>query len=353
MMKRKTKKIFFPCFIIWIASYFISRVLWIALFLLGLLIGVSEMIFSMLNKLLKHTNWYKNNFINTNQFVSNAGYRTNRIRNYDIVNVGSNPALFSLSYENIKGLNWSTGTQGLDMDYQILRYFHSYIRKGGIVLLPITPFSSISPWADDKGIKKGNAQYIAKFASILDGYQVKGLPNYKSAVRFVRYPLMHHFKAVKYIIKDRKKDNRLDIDEQLLKHDDLILDAKKWMKGWKAEFDLNDLNDVFDARYKPYYDRAVAQVRKTIDFCIDRELQPVLMFPPMTDYLSREFPQKIKMKLMYDFIKDVNKSNIPFLDYTDNPEFKDPNLYLNSFFLNLHGRKLFTHQVLKDLHLID
>lgn len=76
----------------------------------------------LLNKCVKKTNWYKNQFLYTNQFVSNAGYRDNLIRNYEIVNLGSNPALFAFFYENIKGQNWSTGSQGLDMDFEILKY---------------------------------------------------------------------------------------------------------------------------------------------------------------------------------------------------------------------------------------
>ena len=58
---------------------------------------------------------------------------------------------------------------------------------------------------------------------------------------------------------------------------------------------------------------------------------------------------KILEYLIEDFVHKVNIHNIPFLDYTLCKEFKDPDLYFNSFLLNMKGRKKFTQRVLSDL----
>jgi hypothetical protein len=88
-----------------------------------------------------------------------------------------------------------------------------------------------------------------------------------------------------------------------------------------------------------------------IDFCIERNLKPVLIIPPMTKYLSCLLTDTIREIYIYSFIREANVKNIPFLDYMDDERFSDPSLYFNSFFLNLRGRKLFTKQVLKDLNI--
>jgi hypothetical protein len=181
-----------------------------------------------LNVFLKKTNWYKNIFIYTTQFVSNAGYRNDLQRNYDIVNVGSNPARFAFFYESVLGQNWSTGTQGLVEDLEILKYYFSYIKRGGIVLLPIVPFTSISPYLKYKPAYTP-VSYYAKFVKILDYYQVKKMPLFKTVCRFIKYPLFIQPKAFRYLIRDVEKDNRLYLSEQVMQPLELNNDADKWM----------------------------------------------------------------------------------------------------------------------------
>ena len=76
-------------------------------FWLGLFVALCSIVFTgirigwkILDKLVKRTNWWRNQYIATSQFVSNMGYRDITIRNYDIVNLGSNPARFAFFYEN-------------------------------------------------------------------------------------------------------------------------------------------------------------------------------------------------------------------------------------------------------------
>lgn len=52
---------------------------------------------------------------------------------------------------------------------------------------------------------------------------------------------------------------------------------------------------------------------------------------------------------MYSNIEKANKSLIPVLDYLKDSEFQDYHLYINSDFLNVNGRELFTKRVVADL----
>jgi hypothetical protein len=305
-------------------------------------------IIAILNKLMKHTNWYKNIFIYTTQFISNAGYRDDLQRNYDIVNLGSNPARFAFFYESVLGQNWSTGTQGLVEDLEILKYFFSYIKEGGVVLLPIVPFTSVSSYLKYKPAYTP-VSYYSKFIEILDPYQAKRLPLFRQASKFLKSPLLVQPNAFRYLIRDADKDSRLNLSEQIMQPLELNNDADKWIKGWMEEFDIDNLTSPLNDRLKESFDESVKNLKNLIDFCCERNLKPVIIIPPVTKFLSLRFTIEIREQYIYSFIRSANIRDILFLDYFDDERFQDPQFYINSFFLNLRGRKLFTRQVLQDL----
>lgn len=348
-MRRKLYLLSAIAILVCIASFIISLILGIVLTMLYVLLISCVFAFFAANKLIKHTNWWKNQYLATNQFVSNAGYRDNIIRNYDIVNLGSNPAHFAFFYQDVKGQSWATGSQGQDMDFEILKYFHSYIKTGGTVIIPIMPFTSIAPYLKEHREYWG-LSYYSKFVKLLDSAQLQNLPiNYKILNYYTRYPLFFNRRAVRYLIKDCEPDTRYHIVEQPMMKLDLEQDAEKWIKGWTKEFKLKNLQDVFDESWNKYYDEAIELNKCIVDFCIERNIKPVFVCVPMTKYLSDKFPTHIWDRLVKDFVNACNVHNIPFLDYTNDSRFCDPSLYFNSFFLNMKGRKLFTKQVLKDL----
>lgn len=348
-MRRKIYLLILLAAIIWVASFFLSFVLFVTLTIIGFW-GICILIaFLVANKLIKHTNWWKNQYLATKQFVSNAGYRDNIIRNYDIVNLGSNPAHFAFFYQEVKGQSWATGSQGQDMDFEILKYFHSYIKEGGTILIPIMPFTAISPFIKERPEYWG-LSYYSKFAKILDFHQISQLPyGDKKIMHYLKYPLLFNLRAIFYLFHDCKPDERYQISEQPMMKMDLEQDAVNWMDGWAKEFCLKSIYDVLDPRWEKYYKEAVLLNRNIVDFCLERGYNPVLICVPMTKYLSDKFPQDVKKYLIEDFVHKVNIHNIPFLDYTLCKEFKDPDLYFNSFFLNMKGRKKFTQRVLSDL----
>jgi hypothetical protein len=328
---------------------FIDRIFFWSFLIAGISLFILLVVFLRCNALLRATNGYRNLFIYTSQFVSNVGYREELQRNYEIVNLGSNPARFAFFYENVRGQNWSTGLQGLDQDLEILRYFHSYIRKDGIVLLPIVAFSSVSSYL------KPDAGYIDKFASFLDRHQIQesfGREAIK-AFRRVFYPILYQWKSARYLFHDVEKDNRLACCEQPMQAMELIRDAQQWMQIWKEEFAITDLEAPLSPTLKEGRKKSVEDLQKIIDFCLERRLKPVLIFPPMTNYLTRLFSETVRETYIYSFIREANVKNIPFLDYLDDSRFTDSSLYFNSFFLNLRGRTLFTAQILEDLKKVD
>ncbi len=349
MKRRKKKIVLSTTFIIFISALlaFVNIGLSLILLLLYFTSLSVYLVYYFLNKLITFTNWWHNQFVYTQQFISNAGYRKDLTRNYEVVNVGSNPARFSFFYEDILGENWSTGTQGLDMDLEILRYFHSYLKKGAYVLLPIVPFSSVSGY-----LTKPSIPYIAKFTKILDSLQVNNNVKLRTAKEYLTNPLKYKWKAIKYLVKDVPKDNRLDIVEQSMQLSEMKQDALRWMKIWKDEFKIETLESSLPEHLQNGRIVSIEMMNHMISFLLERGYKPVLVSPPMSKSLAELFTPQIKETYIDSFVRDIMKVyDIPYLDYIDNEEFQNNSLYFNALFMNLRGRKLFTKRVLADLGL--
>jgi hypothetical protein len=306
---------------------------------------------AVLNLLLKKTNWYHNIFIYTKQFESKKNDRVYQNIKYEIVNLGSNPARFAFFYEGIIGQNWSTGTQGLLQDLEIVKEYSGLLKPGGIILLPIVSFSSISSYLKYKP-EYTPIPYHAKFIKILGNGYIKTLQIAKISSLFINFPLLVYPRSLLYLIKDAKKDKRLLFSEQPMQEYELKKDAAKWIQDWKNEFDIQDLSAPLADIHKECVIEAVKRLSAIIDFCLEKKLKPVIILPPVSRYLSCYFSQDIKKNYIYSFINQANTKGILFLDYFQDERFQDVALYFNSFFLNMRGRKLFTNQVLNDLNAV-
>jgi len=348
-MRKKIIELFLLMSTVSAASFIISVKVGVAVTLFAALFLILILVFILLNILIKRTNWWKNQFNGITQFVSNTGYRDNIIRNYDIVNLGSNSAHFAFFYEGVKGQSWSTGSQGQDMDFEILKYYHSYLKDGGTVLIPIMPFSAISPYLKNHSEYWG-VPYYSKFYRILEVTQTAKLPYNNTVRKYLRFPALVNWHALVSLVIDSEPDKRLIIEEQPMMTLELQQDASNWIKMWKQEFKLNNLEDVLSGNWLSYYEESVGIYKQMIEFCLERHLKPVFICIPMTKHLSNLFPQSFWDYMIREFILRINDS-VPFLDYTNDVKFQDDNLYMNSYFLNMRGRKLFTKQVLQDLGL--
>lgn len=348
-MRRKLKLLALLFFVVELVLFAVSVPL--ALVMLGLAVLACGLLFLLLllNRLYMHTNHWKNRFVYEKNFISNIGYRDNLSRNLDIVNLGSNPAYFGIFYEKVRGQNWSTGSQGLDMDFEILKYFHSYLKKGGVVLIPIMPFTAISQYIKTKPDYWSETYYM-KFAKILDPYQTSMLPGGKHLLRLLKYPLLFDPTLLRFLFSDVNADNRLLVTEQTMTALELEQDAEVWIRNWEKEFDARSMDDFLSERYEKYREESVRIVQDMIDFCVVRDLEPVLITIPVSEYLARKFDADFHKRMITDFVEEVSAIHqTRFLDYMYDERFKDSGLYNGSFFLNRKGRQIFSKQLMEDV----
>ncbi|WP_323668458.1 hypothetical protein [Aliarcobacter butzleri] len=292
----------------------------------------------LINKLFKNTNYYKNKFIDTHKFKDIP-------RNLDIVNLGSNQPKFAFDYSqsNILGMNWGVGPQSFEYDFRILKFFHKYLKPNSKVIISICPFSFF--FLEDKNKIAHHKYYKFLDSSFIDNYS-----NITKKL-YIDYPIITAKKQILRIVKDTKPDNRLELEKNPMSKEEINKDAQNWMNAWKKQFGINHLeNIVLSEENKINIEKNIHILKNMIDFCIEKNIQPVLTIIPVTKELSKHFPNKFVQEQIIDYINKANEKKVRFLNYWKDERFEDESYYINSFFMNKIGRLKFTEHVLKDIY---
>ncbi len=303
-------------------------------------------------KILYKTNWYKSMFLDPNHeiYPDNVWYRDHDERNFDVVNLGSSGGKWAFDYAdlNIKAMNWAQQPQTLLEDYNLLRHFHSILKRGGYVLITIMPFTGLN--------KKTGLMDAMKYVK----FDIQGEPiqpyMFNDAIRYATYPFLFKKTALKVLIRyfmGRDKKCGLHPETQLeynpMKSNELEKDAKRWIDGWKKQFGISDFDAPLTRENEEGREYRIKLMQTLIDFCTERGYKPVYVIPPVTEHLAKYYTPKFEETYIYGYLKEVNREVLT-LDYSKDSEFRfNDELFFNSFFLNKKGRKLFTRRVLKDL----
>lgn len=302
--------------------------------------------------LLYRTNWYKSMFrdLNHETYPDNVWYHKHDERNFDVVNLGSSGGKWAFDYAdlNIKAMNWAQQPQTLLEDYNLLRHFHSILKQGGYVLITIMPFTGLN--------KKTGLMDAMKYVK----FDIQGEPiqpyMFKEAQRYANYPILFKKQAIKALIKcflgrDKKIGERPEtqLDLNPMSKEELEMDAKRWIDGWKRQFGISDFDSPLTEENEEGRAYRIKLMQTLIDFCTERGYKPVYVIPPVTEHLAKYYTPKFEETYIYGYLKGVNR-DVLTLDYSKDKEFRfNDDLFFNSFFLNKKGRKLFTRRVLKDL----
>lgn len=302
-----------------------------------------------LTPLLKRTNWYKNLFLE-DIYPGNIWYREHGERNYDLVVLGSSGAKwgFDFSDSSIKAMNWAQAPQTLLESYNLLRNFHSILRKQGIVIMTIMPFTSLN---NDTGL------YDAlKYVKVHSHEPIQPYL-YVKARKCAEFPILLGKPAIKAIIKGIiGKDKSLDSKNSAQKSnpmssEELDQNALRFINGWKRQFAISDFNAPLTEGNQKGRKYRIALMRSLVDFCVERDYRVVFVIPPVTEHLSKYYTPVFEEIYIYSFLRELER-DVLTLDYSKDETLKDDKLYFNSFFMNKQGAAQFTNKVLKDLKLI-
>ncbi len=298
----------------------------------------------LLNNLVKKSSWfYDNQFKDCEKFWKGFGH------NLDMINLGSNSGKFAFDYSetsSIKAANLATGPQPLIMDYGIFLTYGGCLKEGGIVLIPLCPFSSMVG---------ANIYVENRFYSILPDkfipdaqYKQRKLTESYLNDAYKYYPLFQLYVELK---TKAKRMFYINIREKKI---DFVADAKRWVDNWKAEFSITNLDDPITSKNLKSFNESSAILNKLLHAIINKGYKPCIVIPPISSELSAKLTIKMRQSYITNYIERARQDiSVPFYSYIDDQEFSnDHSLFMNSFLMNKKGAKLFTKRVLKDLNLI-
>ena len=304
-----------------------------------------------LNPIIKRTNWYKNFFVE-DIYPGNLWYRCHDERNFDLVVLGSSGAKWAFDFDgsDIKAMNWAQQPQTLVEDFNILRNFHSILRKKGVVIITIMPFTGLN--------KETNVWDAVKYLQVHCHEPIE-THLIERARAIVWMPIRLGKPAIKATIKyllgkdvKPKTYNYAMVESNPMDKYQLDKNAESFVKGWKNQFSIEDFEAPLTEANRKGRIYRIELMRTIIDFCTERQYKPILIVPPVTRHLNRFYTSQFKETYIYSFLREVSR-NVHVLDYSNEDEFMDDKLYFNSFFMNSIGRKLFTARVINDLKQIN
>ena len=305
---------------------------------------------SVASRPVKASLWYRCLFVDYDHttYPDNVWYREHDERNYDIVSLGSSGAKWAYDWNaaGLKGMNWAQQPQTLIDDFRLLKNFHSILKKNGVVLITIMPFTGLN--------KRTGVIDTFKYLETLYWDVVKDMPHLADAQRLRTYPILLGKPAVRAAIRHilgrekQVRDWRLDIEDNPMTPEALRRDARMWMEGWSRQFGIKDFDAELTEENQQGRKIRVKVMQDMVDFCLERGYRPVYVIPPVTNSLLSCYSDKFRKRYFYDYLQEVGR-NVRLLDYLGDPEFSDDDLYFNSFFLNKRGRGFFTKRVFKDI----
>lgn len=295
--------------------------------------SISGMIQRVLNKLARDSYWY-----NHIAFGDCRKFWLHRTFDLDVVNLGSSSSVAAFDYSGhpeLKAANWAMTPQTLVADFEILRNYSCYLKKGATVIIPLCPFSCLGGNNDDIADKYYTVLNIASMPHASYRRQQQQMQMKNNPWRY--YPLAQ-------LIARKPKVSNLDAAA-------FEADAKMRMESWRKEFSMIRFTDPLSLVNQDAFHDGAKILGQMVDYCIEREYRPVVVMPPVSEAMRIQFTPEMKKLFIDDFVKEGIGEKVVFLDYFEDGRF-DVADFQNSFMLNAEGAKKFTDVVLKDAEVV-
>lgn len=287
-------------------------------------------VFRLINKVVRHTDWYNNDYWNgVTKFWYNVRF------NMDIVNLGSGAAVHAFSYEHLdcKGSNWAIAPQSLVHDFNILKNYFSYIREGGVVIITICPFSCLkSEYGKEHNFKYYTILHPATIINFDDKERTKALLVKNNP--FKQMPA-HCLKCTaKEVAKKAKRKIFTKTENASLK-----TTADSMFNGWMKQFGISDINAKLSQQHLEEQKSRRQTLDEMISFCKERSLNPVVVIPPMHHSLTSQFTTTFIDNYINRFLGGVDA---PIYNYMCSDDFMYDEDFSSALFLSHKGAKKYT-----------
>lgn len=309
------------------------------IFILALIV-LGIVILYIANAIYKRTNHFNNQFVDVRKYWDMTTFPNN----LQVVNLGSNHPKFGFDYSEtgIKAVNCAVGPQTLEYDFAILRKITPYLTKDAFVIIPICLLKLFL-------YRQKSRSTHAKYYTFLAKEDIVGYSKMEQ-IKLLKFPLIFNPRLLRFVLRDVKKDTRLELTENPMKDAaTLNKDADCWIDCWNREFDITLPTPNLSEENKSDIQQNIRILREMLEYCKMHNFKPIITILPVTDYLSSRFTDEFIQEHILRYIDAANSVKVPVLNYLNDKRFTASELYINSFFMNKKGRKMFTKEIVKNI----
>lgn len=284
--------------------------------------------------------WFYINYVN-DRTVKFMEYNKLPDNSVDIVSLGSSHGKFAIKLDKKNQMNLALESQRFYYDLKLLKKYESKIKKGAIVIVPISIFSF---YENDEFF---NGETYKNYINLLKKNDIK--KKLKDSEYFltknfsVLYPPARLAETIKYLLKEKIKKNYIHYGtgirgEALTR--EAIGTAKGHYSGLKKEYKKN----------------GITSLNNILKYSEERDYKIILIIIPYwheyTDELIR-FEKDVFENKIYKNLKEIEMSQEKryiFLDYSLDERFKNNvEYFLDDDHLNEKGAEYFTKILLEDI----
>jgi hypothetical protein len=259
-----------------------------------------------------------------------------------IANFGSSHGLYSFEWSSspYQAFNFGLSGQSHLYDYALLQQYSNHFDKNAVVIFLIEYIEQI---------KIDYSDQISRYYRILDKAY---MPEYslQDHIRYSAFPVLGAGDTIRSIVSDYNPEVKFQkIWHSTMSEEELVEYSSKYYIGWTTDSPDGTLQKRAEGFI--YNQKILSDI---IDYCLARELQPVLISTPITGILNAIFEEKTPdfFETFYRFSRELSEKypNVPYLDYSHDKRFEnDSSLFRDGDHLNIYGAKKFTLIVIEDI----
>lgn len=278
----------------------------------------------------KKTNHYENSIAEYKKLMKLSHKKINN------ANFGTSFASYAFDWKD-NGVNFAIAPQTLHYDLKLLRKYEGRFNESTNVYITLTPVIFL--------IQDFKEEYVnTKYYGILGK---KEIINY-SFVKYLRcylFPVLRARDNWKYVFKDEKKKSKCP-NKKMTDEEAKEL-SRKAMHYWCEELGLkygeyeevpNHIRDIIP--------KTTGILKDMIDVCFEKKITPYIVKMPVCPFLKKEFTSEF-MKNFFDPILDEigNEKSFILIDFLNDSDFANNELFMNPYLLNVDGQKLFMNKI--------
>lgn len=292
---------------------------------------------------IRKSNWYHNLFPHLREYERLQ-------RNADVLCFGSTPAKHAIDFngiEGVNGFNLAVCPETIFYDFQVLKNYHSYLKKGGMVLFVLCPFTFLKDYYRNEN---GSDAYLnIRYYPILHRAMIDNF-DINLYNQWVLHPEKTSLKAFVRSFIDSKGDTKWN---STLTNPDTPEKSKTFcqyrVERWKKEFHLTDLNpDNIPDDIKQIINGNVSIYKEMKSFIEERGYKYTIIVPPFPDEMVSLLPETFVAQSLFNPIKETG---MPYISFYGNEDWLSRDYYQHGFLLNTTGRKKLTKEIISRLQL--